>query len=261
MNKTVRFYIIFILGFFVYYFFDLLYFKNIQMWIRDLSGSKALAHVIAYSITLIPLILTVKILFPAKEIISLFSLDQSILKGFSLTFLGTLPMVAGYFIFFNLNGRIDIQALFINTLSSAFFEELIFRAFLIGILFRFTALGFLSSIFFGSLLFAQAHFYQSTDPAELIEIFLITFLGSVFFTWVYVETDYNLWTAIFLHFFMNLYWDIFAVSDNVSGNTHGNIFKILSVILIIVLIIYHKFKNKIPFEITGKTLFMKTKKV
>ncbi|WP_051889819.1 CPBP family intramembrane glutamic endopeptidase [Chryseobacterium vrystaatense] len=261
MNKTLRFYITFILGFFVYYFFDLLYFKNIQIWIRDLSESKAVAHVIAYSATLIPLILTLRILFPGKKLIFLFSLDQSILKGLSLAFLGTLPMLAGYFTYFNLTDRIDIQSLFINTISSAFFEEIIFRAFLIGILFRFTKLGFISSIFFGSLLFAQVHLYQSSHPAELIEIFLITFLGSVFFSWVYIETHYNLWTAIFLHCFMNLYWEVFSVSDNVSGNTYGNLFKILSILLMIVIIIYHKFKHRASFEITGKTLFMKTKKV
>lgn len=53
----------------------------------------------------------------------------------------------------------------------------------------------------------------------------------------------------------------FSVSDNVSGNTYGNIFNILSILLMIVFMMYHKFKHKDSFEITGKTLFMKTKKV
>lgn len=259
MDKTFRFFFIFISGFFIYYLFDFYCFKTIQNFIKELSGSKALAHVAAYSVTLIPLLVTLKILIPQKKIIALLSLDPSFFKGITLAFIGTLPMLIGYFIFFEPVRKLDLQGIFINTASSAFFEEIIFRAFLIGTLYRFTRMGFISSILFGSLLFAKAHLYQSNDFKELIEIFLITFLGSAFFSWAHIETDYNLWTAIFLHFFMNLYWELFDVAGNVSGNLYGNSMKILSILLAIVLIINHKRQNKTPFQITGKNLFIKTK--
>lgn len=259
MNKTISFFLIFILGFSVYYFVDLFYFKSIQTFVKELSGSKALAHVVAYCVTMVPLIIILKIIFPEKKIISLFSINKSVLKGFSTAFIGTLPMLLGYCIYFKLVQSINFQSLFINSISSPFFEELIFRAFLIGILYRFTRLGFITSALFGSLLFAQMHLYQGSSFTELTEIFLITFLGSVFFSWVYFETDFNLWTAIFLHLFMNLYWEIFNVSDNVSGNMYGNLFKILSILLIIALVIYNKRRNKIQFQITRKNLFIKTK--
>ncbi|SHG42711.1 CPBP family intramembrane glutamic endopeptidase [Chryseobacterium sp. OV279] len=259
MNKLISFFFFFILGFSVYYFLDLNYFKTIQTFVKEISGSKAVAHVAAYSVTLIPLIITLKILFPKKNITDLFSMNKSVPKGFYLAFIGTLPMLLGYFINFNLTDRIDMQSLFINTISSAFFEEIIFRAFLIGILYRFTGLGFITSALFGSLLFAQVHLYQGSTGKELIEIFLITFFGSVFFSWVYFELDFNLWAAIFLHIFMNLYWEIFNVSENVSGNLFGNSFKILSILLVIAMIIYKKYEGKIPFQITGKFLFLKTK--
>ncbi|WP_223608862.1 CPBP family intramembrane glutamic endopeptidase [Chryseobacterium sp. OSA05B] len=259
MNKIISFFFFFVLGFSVYYFFDLFYFKTIQTFVRELSGSKALAHVAAYSVTMIPLIITLKILFPKKNIADLFSINKSVLKGFNLAFIGTLPMLAGYLINFSLTDKIDIQSLFINTISSAFFEELIFRAFLIGILYRFSRLGFITSALFGSLLFAQVHLYQGSSGTEIIEIFLITFFGSVFFSWVYFEMDFNLWAAIFLHILMNLYWEIFNVSENVSGNLYGNSFKILSIMLIIAIIIYRKYNDKVLFRITPKTLFTKTK--
>lgn len=261
MSKNIRFFFIFILGFVIYYFFDFFYFKNIQNFIIDLVNNKAIAHVAAYSATLIPLIITLKILFPTRTAINLFSLDQSVIKGFFLAFMGTLPMLIGYIIHFRTVSSINIESLFINTLSSAFFEEVIFRAFLIGTLYRFTRLGFLSSILFGSLLFAQIHLYQSQNITELVEIFAITFLGSVFFTWVYFEQYFNLWVAIFLHFLMNLYWEIFNVSDNVSGNLFGNLYKFLSVFLIIGWVVYHKKKNKSSFQITWKSLFIKSKEV
>ncbi|MGU3374131.1 CPBP family intramembrane glutamic endopeptidase [Chryseobacterium sp. M5A1_1a] len=261
MSKNIRFFSIFILGFTSYYFFDLFCFKSIQQFSKELFHSKAIAHIMAYTITLIPLVISLKILFPKKNILTLFSLDKSIIKGITLAFLGTLPMLIGYYIHFNRVHQINFESLFINTISSAFFEEIIFRAFLIGILYRFTRLGFLSSILFGSLLFAQVHLYQSQKTMELIEIFAITFLGSVLFAWVYLEMNFNLWTAICLHFFMNLYWEVFNVSENVSGNFYGNLYKFLSIFLIIGIIIYHKRKNKIPFQITWKSLFIKSTEV
>ncbi|WP_160136971.1 CPBP family intramembrane glutamic endopeptidase [Chryseobacterium sp. c4a] len=261
MSKKIRFFSILILGFIIYYFFDLFCFKGIQNFTRDLFHSKAIAHVIAYSITLIPLVITLKILFPKKKILDLFSLNHSVFKGFSLAFIGTLPMLIGYAIHFRIVSTFNFESLFINTISSAFFEEIIFRSFLIGTLYRFTRLGFLSSILLGSLLFAQVHLYQSQNITELIEIFAITFLGSVFFAWVYFEHNFNIWTAISLHFLMNLYWEIFNVSDNVSGNTFGNLYKFLSILLIIGITVYDKKKNKKQFQITWKTLFVKSREI
>ncbi|WP_250253681.1 CPBP family intramembrane glutamic endopeptidase [Chryseobacterium sp. Marseille-Q3244] len=261
MSKNIRFILIFILGFTAYYFLDLICFKSIQSYSKDLFHNKAIAHVIAYTITLIPLMITAKILFPEKNIPYVFSLDQSISKGFIFSFMGTLPMLIGYIVHFNMTHTIHYQSLFINTISSAFFEEIIFRAFLIGILFRFTKLGFLSSILLGSLLFAQVHLYQSQETVELMEIFAITFLGSVFFSWVYFEHTFNLWVAIFLHFFMNLYWELFNVSENVSGNVYGNFYKIISIVLVVALTIVHKRRSRQPFQVTWKSLFLKSKEV
>lgn len=142
-----------------------------------------------------------------------------------------------------------------------FFEEVILRVFFIGTLYRFTRLGFLSSILLGSLLFAQVHLYQNQNTVELIEIFAITFLGSVFFTGVYLELDFNIWIAIFLHFFMNLYWEAFNVSENVSGNLYGNLYKFSSIFLMIGIVVYYKKKKKNPLQITWKSLFVKSKEV
>ena len=261
MSKNIRFLIIFFLGFSTYYFFDFFCFKSIQHFSKNALHSKAAAHVIAYTITLIPLVITLKILFPKKNLFDLFSLNTPIMKGILLAFIGTLPMLMGYFVHFPMVKKIDMESLFINTISSAFFEEIIFRAFLIGFLYRFTRLGFLSSLLFGSLLFAQVHLYQSQNTMELVEIFAITFLGSAFFAWVYFELDFNLWAAIFLHFFMNLYWELFDVSENVSGNLYGNLYKTLSIVLIIGIVVHHKRKNKIPLQITWKSLFIKSREL
>ncbi|WBV55615.1 CPBP family intramembrane metalloprotease [Chryseobacterium daecheongense] len=261
MSKTVYFYTVFILGFLTYYFFDLFCFKTIQNFSNKTINNKVIDHVIAYSVTLIPLILTAKLLFPKKKLSELFSVDKPIFVGYVVACVTTLPMLIGYFLFFHLVKDIHFDSLFINTACAALFEEIIFRAFLIGILYRYTGMGFITSILFGSLLFAQVHLYQSSDTKEIIEILSITFLGSILFAWIYFEWNFNLWIAVFVHFFMNLYWEIFAVSDNVSGNLYGNIFKFLSVLLLIGITIYYKRKKKIPFNITMKSLFLKRREI
>lgn len=261
MSKNIRFFFIFILGFIVYYLFDFYCFKIIQEQSKEIFHSKAIAHILAYSITIIPLIGTAKILFPKKHVSDLFSLNQPVSTGFILSFFATLPMLIGYSVFFSLSKELNIESLFINTISSAFFEELIFRAFLIGLLFKFTKLGFITSILLASSIFAQAHLYQGSTTIELIQVFSITFLGSILFAWVYSEWNFNIWTAIFLHFFMNLYWSIFVVDNNAAGNTLGNIFRFASIFLVILLTIYHKKRKKIPLQVTWKSLFIKSKEI
>jgi hypothetical protein len=152
-----------------------------------------------------------------------------------------------------------MDTIIINTIDAAFFEELIYRAFLFGMLYRFTRLGFLPSIFLGSLLFGAAHLYQSNDLSELIGIFLLTFIGSVLFSWIYSEWKFNLWTAIFLHCLMNLYWLIFDVDSNALGGAYANIFRFSTVFFAIVGTIIYKRKKKVPFEISKKNWWMKQK--
>ncbi|MFB9076667.1 lysostaphin resistance A-like protein [Flavobacterium procerum] len=259
MNK-LKFPLLFIFGFAIYFFIDASTFSILQKEITATSHSKILGHVLAYTITLIPLFITV--MFLHKSISSVpekLGLSKGIVIGFIFAFVSTLPMLIAYLVNFSLNTKLSLDTILINTISSAFFEEIIYRAFLFGMLYRFTRLGFVPSIFLGSLLFGIAHLYQSTEIDELIGIFLLTFLGSVLFAWIYVECKFNLWTAIFLHCLMNLYWLIFDVSTNSLGDTYANIFRFSTIFIALFITIYFKRKKKIPLEITKKTWWMKPK--
>ncbi|WP_166333898.1 CPBP family intramembrane glutamic endopeptidase [Sphingobacterium chungjuense] len=151
----------------------------------------------------------------------------------------------------------SFDTIIINTISSAFFEELIFRGFLFGMLYRFTHLGFLPAVFLGSLLFGIAHLYQSTDTTELAGIFIMTFLGSILFAWIYSEWNFNLWTAIFLHCFMNLYWLIFNVDDTALGGIYANAFRFATIFIAIAGTIIYKQKFNIPMSISRKDWWLK----
>lgn len=257
MSNRKRYFLVFIIGFVVYFYIDANFFSSIQKVVTVLAQSKAIGHIVAYTVTLIPLLITVAILDKNyRNILEKLGLSKSLHIGIAFAFVCTLPMLA-YSIKFNINRELSLDTIIINTISSAFFEEIIYRAFLFGMLYRFTQFGFLPSVFLGSLLFGIAHLYQSTDMNELMGIFLLTFLGSVLFAWIYSEWKFNLWVAIFLHCLMNLYWLIFDVDKNVLGGTNANIIRFSAIFLAIFGTIIYKRKKKIPFEITKQTWWMK----
>lgn len=111
-----------------------------------------------------------------------------------------------------------------------------------GQLFSFTKLGFLPSVFLGALLFAFIHIYQIRDAKTLLVIFIITFLCTALFAWLYYEWNYKIWIPIFTHGYMNLFWMIFSIDDNALGGFYPNILRIVSLILLIGLTIVYKIK-------------------
>jgi len=257
MNK-LKFYSIFILGFSIYFYFDTSYFSYLQKEVLLFTKSKSAAHVLAYTVTLIPLLITTLLLKKSKQ--SLFNslgVSRDIMTGLIFAFTVTLPMLISYALKFKINPQLSPDTVFINTLSSAFFEEIIYRAFLFGILYRFTKLGFLPSVFLGSLLFGAIHLYQASNLSETIGVFLITFLGSLFFSWIYAEWKFNLWTVIFLHCLMNLYWLVFNVDEIAIGGLYANIFRFSVLLIAIMITVFYKIKQRIPLELTKKTFWMK----
>lgn len=257
MNR-LNYILVFLIGFAIYFWIDANFFSFLQKEITLLTQEKAIGHISAYAITLLPLLITVSILH--KNYINIpekLGLSKSLPTGIIFAFFCTLPMLIAYVPKFSFNVELSLNTIIINTISSAFFEEIIYRAFLFGQLYRYTRLGFVPSVFLGSLLFGIAHLYQSTDLNELVGIFSLTFIGSVLFSWIYAEWKFNLWTAIFLHCLMNLYWLIFDVDTNALGGTYANIFRFTTVFLAIFGTMLYK--KKTPFEIGRKTWWMKAK--
>lgn len=256
MDK-VKFLLIFLIGFAVYFWIDSQYFSLLQKEITRFVNSRAAGHILTYSVTLIPLLVTVAVAQGTyKTLLYEFGLSCGFMIGAGFAFLCTLPMLLGYGILFSLNRELSFDSIVIMTVSSAFFEEVIFRAFLFGQLYRHTRLGFLPAVLGGSLLFGSAHLYQGTETSELAGIFAITFVGSILFSWIYAEWKFNLWTAILLHFLMNLYWLIFDVDSNALGDTYANVFRFSTVFLAVIATIFYKYRKKVLLEIGIRTLFI-----
>ncbi len=80
-------------------------------------------------------------------------------------------MLIGYAIVFDFNRNITTDEILVSAVAAGFFEELFFRGFLFGQLYRFSKLGFFPSVVIGALLFASMHLYQSNDAITLAGIF------------------------------------------------------------------------------------------
>ena len=81
---------------------------------------------------------------------------------------------------------------------------------------------------------------------------MVTFMGGMWFSWLYVEYGYNLWVPMSYHFFMNLSWGIFDVSDTALGSVAPNIFRAATIALSIYLTIRHKQRTGEKWVVQGR---------
>jgi membrane protease YdiL (CAAX protease family) len=257
MKNSLKIILIVFLSFGIYFVLDDLYFKELRNWMNGILNQLGISHIITYLISGLPLFLGTYILFRKEPILKSLGLYGSIIKGFLFALICTLPLFIGFSFIFEINPEISVNKILIAVVSAGFFEELYFRGFLFGLLYKYTKLGFVPAVFLGALIFGLIHLYQSTNISELIGIFLITFLGGLIFAWVYAEWKFNLWTAIFLHMLINFSWELFDVSDNALGGIYGNVFRFLSIVLVFGLTILYKKRKKLQLEVNKRTLWIK----
>ncbi|MCG2420481.1 CPBP family intramembrane metalloprotease [Aequorivita sp. F47161] len=257
MKNTLRVVLLVFISFGIYFLLDTLYFKALRTLLYEWSNQIGISHIATYAISGIPLFLGTLFISRKTSVFKSLDLDKSAIRGFVFALICTLPMFIGFAFVFNFESDISINTILISVVAAGFFEELFFRGFLFGQLFKNTKLGFIPAVFFGAVYFGLLHLYQSTDLGELTGIFLVTFLGGILFAWVYVEWNYNIWLPIFLHLLMNLTWELFAVSHNALGGVYANVFRLLTIAFIIILTIVYKKQNGLKLEVNRRTVWMK----
>ena len=256
MNRTTRNILITLICFLVYYIAS----ENFGVILQNIDvlfHFRLFSYFITYILIGIPIFIGTYLINNNYDIFNNLGLSKNILRGLILSIIFTLPMFIGGLVFYKFNTDISISKLVAGTIFAGFFEELYFRGFLFGQIFRNTKLGFFPSIIIGALVFASAHLYQSQNISTMTGIFITTFSGAIFFAWLFVEWDYNLWVVVFLHTLMNLSWIIFNISDNALGNINSNIFRGLTIAVAIILTIFYKKKQGQTLSINRNTLLMK----
>jgi uncharacterized protein len=180
---------------------------------------------------IIPTLIVLFIFHKPKDILGELGLNNNFLEGLQYAFLFTLPMLIGYFLLGYYNNEQTFIEHILKAFKDGFREEIFFRAFLFGQLFRQVKLGFLPAVLINGLIFGLLHIYQAHTLAESIGIFAITFAGAIWFAWLFIEWKENLWLPIFMHFFMNLYWHLFSTEKSAMGGLILNLPRILTIAL------------------------------
>ena len=170
------------------------------------------------------------LLHARRDIASSMGLSHGFGTGLLFAVTATLPMIAGYAVIGEFDRELSADEAFTWIFIAGMFEELVYRGFVFGQLFRYARWGFL--------------------PAALLAA-----LGSIFFSWLYVEWNYNLWGVIWLHTLMNLPWIVFRVSTSGAvGDTGANALRLCTIILAIGLTVAYKRKRGLPYRIQINTL-------
>lgn len=246
-----------IVGFAIYLFLKQ-YFSAIKSGLDGFTHNGLLSYSLTYLIIGIPIYIGTYFINPKLNIFKNLGLSHNLVKPFVIALIFSMPLFLGGLFFFEFSRNISIPNLIAGTIIAGFVEELFFRAFLFGQLFKYTQLGFISSIIIGAIIFAAGHLYQSQDTFELIGIFFITFMGAVLFAWLYVEWNYNLWIPVFLHTLMNLAWHLFDMDQTALGGLLPNIFRGLTIAAAIVFTILYKRNQKQELIIKKDILIWKT---
>ena len=257
MKNTPRTLLITILAFGAYYLLDEAFFPALRSTINESIHQISISHILAYLILGIPLLIGIILLHKGQERMNSLGLNRPVLRAMLIALLLTLPMFIGYAIVYQWNTEISIDKILLGVVCAAFFEELYFRGFLFGQIFRYSRIGFIPAVLIGAVLFAIVHLYQSQELSTSIGVFAITFMGGILFAWLYAEWDYNLWVPIFLHAFMNLSWMMFDVADNALGDLYANIFRNVTIALSIILTIVYKRRKGLALEVNRSTIWMK----
>jgi membrane protease YdiL (CAAX protease family) len=222
---------------------------DLLMWINGLTKGllsheslEAIISSIEQALTVCLCTLTVMWLF-GKGIAAAFQdlgLRGGIVRGLAVGIVATLPLPVMYAIWwharFDANTAVQVGVFgFISGVS----EELLFRGFAFGLLYRKLRLGFWLSIILPTILFAQGHLYQVHELREYVAIVAITSFGNIWFGWLYVRWEYNLWVPVAVHALMNSWWTIFSVSQTALGAPEADYARLLTIALTVVLTLWH----------------------
>ena len=208
-----------------------------------------------YAWWVIPVVTVLGLMFGFRNILKELCLDRGFLGGFLFGLLATLPMLISSAVIGTFESEINWLSLMHTTLLAGVMEEVLFRAFLFGILFRKLGWGFIPAALVGAIVFGLSHLYQGDNVAEWVALFLGTFIGSAWLAWLFIEWKENLWVPISLHVLMNFSWIFFSVSENALGDMYANAFRVVTIALTVgATILYSRKRDR--FRVNRRNLFV-----
>jgi len=159
-------------------------------------------------------------------------------RAAAFSFIAAFPMLLVFALTSPINSKMSFLSVGVGCFLAPFAEEVLFRGYMFGQLYRRARWGFWLSALIPSALFAFGHAYQAGGPFELAGIFAVTGLGSLLGCWLYLRWSGNLWIVFGLHCLMNLWWEVFGVAETALGGWIANAARLFTVALAILLTVY-----------------------
>jgi len=144
-------------------------------------------------------------------------------------------MLLAFAVTSSINAKMSVLSVGVGCFVAPFAEEMLFRGYMFGQLYRRARWGFWLSALIPSALFALGHAYQAGGLWELTGIFAVTGVGSLLGCWIYMWWQFNLWVVFWLHCLMNLWWEVFGVADTALGGWIANGARLLTIAIAILL--------------------------
>ncbi len=209
---------------------------------------------------IVPLLLTALLIWWVhgrdwRKLPDAWGLRSNALEALATAFVFCLPMLVGYAILEGFKVSLSWSDFLLGCLVAAISEELFYRGFVFGQLFRFAGWGFVAAGLLNALVFGSAHLWQAGDLGSAIGVFTVTALGGLWFAWLYIEWGNNLWVPMSMHFFMNLWWEMFNAGPDAAGGLAANFFRGATIAISVIWTIRMKRRKGLPLEITRSTLW------
>lgn len=217
----------------------------------DIPGQTVFSSSVRDLLMALTVFIVLSIVVKPKELCSFLGLESNLIKGFLVAIVSVLPLYIVFPLIGTINPDLTFPLLVRKSFLPGFIEELLCRAFMFGLFFRYAKIGFLWATLFPAILFGLAHTYQGNDMVSSLAAFGVTFIGAVYFSWMYAAWNFNLWVPIGLHILMNAAWVIFNFTGTevAAGGLISNIVRVASIVLAIIITVYfHKKKGEKVFD-------------
>jgi membrane protease YdiL (CAAX protease family) len=171
--------------------------------------------------------------FSFKKMLEMLGLNKGIAIAFLLAFVAALPHLLGMQYLYGFNYGVSFADFWVEGIHPGYYEEILFRGFMIGILIRYAKWPAIIPLVLSSLLFAMGHLYQAHNIAESLAVFCTAFGAGTGFYLFYKYTNWNLWFPLFLHSFMDTATTISNWQGTITMSLQDNIFRGITILLVI----------------------------
>ena len=120
----------------------LVLYKEVHLIVAPLHLQRTLASFVMHLTVCLPIVAVLLLLHRPKDFLHQLGLDGNFITGIVFALISTIPLFIAFPIVGEFNNELTLDQLIRSTVIVALFEEVIFRGFIFGQLFRYCKIGF-----------------------------------------------------------------------------------------------------------------------